>query len=74
MRKHVNKFIQLSRRILNISPDSLYEVLKQYNMSTGFIKTIATGINFPPENNVDITLKVPNYNIIIETIEKCDRK
>lgn len=68
------KFIQLSRKILNISPDSLYEVLKQYNMSTGFIKSVANGINFPTETVVDITLKTPNYSIISEAIEKFDNR
>lgn len=57
-------------RILDISPDSLYEVLKQYNMSTGFIKSISNGINFPPENEVDITLKTPDYDIIKKAISK----
>ena len=63
------EFIKLSKRVLEISPDSLYDVLKQYNMSTGFIKSIANGINFPPENNVDITLKTPNYKVITDVIE-----
>lgn len=63
-------FVKLSKRILDISPDSLYEVLKQYNMSTSFIKSIAQGINFPPEIDVDISLITPNYKIINEVIAK----
>ena len=59
--------------ILFIDPDSLYEVLKQYNMSTSFIKSIANGINFPPENEVNITLKTPNFSIITNAIEKCSQ-
>lgn len=64
------KFIEISRKILNISPDSLYQVLKQYNMSTSFIKSTANGINFPNEQQVDITMKMPPYQIVEETLAR----
>lgn len=43
-------------------------------MSTGFLKSIANGINFPPQNEVDITLKTPNFSIITDTVKKIDEK
>jgi len=68
------KFIEISRKILNINPDSLYEVLKQYNMSNGFIKSIANGVNFPSEQKVDITMKIPAYSIVTNTMKDLDNR
>lgn len=56
------------KSLLDKNPETLHGALKQFKGTTGFIKTLTNGIIFPDQNKVDITMKLPKYDLIRKII------